>query len=509
MVGAGLVTSMRSTLASLLGTGWLSVRLGLSVAEPTLGIGSPLPRAAEHGSCIYLDYQATTPIWREVAEAASPFLSTHWGNPSSAHAFGRPCAAAICAARAAVAALIGAQPNEILFTSCGSEADNHAIVGAVKLAEAAARAAGRQFPLHPPPHVVTTNAEHPAVERCLAALQAEGRCDATYVPVGSDGLVSADAVAAALRPETVLVTVMHANNEVGSINPVGAISAVVRARCPGALIHTDAAQSVGKIPVNVNTLGVHLLTLVGHKLGAPKGVAALYVRDGLHLPNLLHGGGQEAGRRAGTESVLLLVALGKACQIAAAELPATSRHMEATRGRLAQLLVEGLGGHESPDAWPVASPGKSHDTSQDTSQDRSRDRSRGGQVSDPADTSLDASRDGPSGVRIHGPADASLRLPNTLSIGLRGVRAAELLASLSERLAASAGAACHTGEAGVSPVLRAMGVPVEYAVGTLRLSTGRHTTMAEVEAAAQLIIGEAKRQRAGGQANLTIVASSK
>jgi cysteine desulfurase len=314
--------------------------------------------------------------------------------------------------------------------------------------------------------------------------------------------VSAEAVAAALRPETALVTVMHANNEVGSVNPISEISAAVRAWCPvhsRPLIHTDAAQSVGKIPVDVSTLGVDLLTLVGLKLGAPKGVAALYVKQGLRLPNLLYGGGQEAGRRAGTESVLLLVALGKACQIAAAELPAISRHMEATRGRLAQLLVEGLGEYGPPDPSPAASADTSLDASHDTCQDVSKNTFRTALQGEPADTSMDAARDGPSGVRIHGPADMSHRLPNTLSIGLRGVQAAELLAALSDRLAASAGAACHTGAAGISPVLRAMGVPIEYAVGTLRLSTGRHTTMAEVEAAAQLIIGEARRQRAAGQ----------
>eukprot|EP00967_Tisochrysis_lutea_P102738 scaffold154787_cov29-Tisochrysis_lutea.AAC.1 len=404
----------------------------------------PLPRAAR---CIYLDYQATTPVWPEVAEAAIPFLTTHWGNPSSAHAYGRPCAHAVEKARRSVSALLGASPSEILFSSCGSEADNHAICGAVALVQTRARAAGHTAHT---PHVVTTNAEHPAVERCLAALQAEGRCSATFVPVDAEGRVGAQAIVAALRPETALVTVMHANNEVGSVNPIAEICAAVHARSPATLVHTDAAQSVGKIEVHVKELGVDMLTLVGHKIGAPKGVAALYVREGLELPNLLHGGGQESGRRAGTESVVLLAALGRACEIARDELVQNAQHMEETRSRLAQLLTEGLGG--------------------------------GG-------------ADGLPGVRINGPANPSLRLPNTLSIGLRGVVASALLERLSDRVAASAGAACHSGEASVSAVLRAMGVPLEYAIGTLRLSTGRHTTMDEVEEAAELIIGEAKRQK--------------
>jgi len=442
-----LLASVRSTFAS--SGAWLLGRLGVGASEPVRGIGSPLPRAPEHGTCIYLDYQATTPVWPEVAEAAAPFLTTYWGNPSSDHAFGRPCAAAVKSARSAVASLLGAHADEILFTASGSEADNHCIISAVELYEARARAAGERFPLDPPPHVVTTNAEHPAVERCLQALEAAGRCATTYVPVSGEGRVSAGAIAAALTPQTVLVTVMHANNEVGSVNPIHDISAAVKAANPAVLVHTDAAQSVGKVHVDVTDLGVDLLTLVGHKIGAPKGVGALYIRRGLRLPNLLHGGGQEAGR-AGTESVLLIAALGRACEIASDERPALSRHMEATRARLAQLLTEALG-----------------DASQDTS----------------------------GGVLIHGPADPELRLPNTLSIGLRGVRAAELLSTLSDRLAASAGAACHTDSASVSAVLRAMGVPTEYAVGTLRLSTGRHTTMREVEEGAQLIIDEARRQR--------------
>jgi len=404
-------------------------------------IGSPLPRAPEHGDCVYLDYQATTPVWPEVAAAMTPYLTHHWGNPSSGHAFGRPCGAAIGQARAAVAELIGAEPSEICFTGCGSESDNFAIVGALEMEEARRRGAGGAA--LPRPHVVASNIEHPAVELCIEALCAAGRLEATYVPVDEEGLVSAEAVAAATTEQTFLVSVMHSNNEVGSVQPVRQIADAVRALRPSVLVHTDAAQSIGKVDVDTRALGVDLLTLVGHKFGAPKGIAALYIRSGLALPRMIHGGGQESGRRAGTECTPMVVALGTAAAIARAEAAPLRKHMRRTRDALESALVERL---------PAGS------------------------------------------TRVNGPADASRRLPNTLSIGLRDVRAAELLETLSERLAASAGAACHANAASVSAVLRALRVPPEFAVGTLRLSTGRHTTLEEVALAADLIAEEARRQ---------------
>ena len=411
---------------------------------PAVGIGSPLPRAKEHGTCIYMDYQATTPVWPEVAAAAEPYLHLHWGNPSSGHAFGRPCAAAVKKARLQVASLINAHEDEIMFTGCGSEADNHAIIGAVEMEEARRRAAGGGKAGDAPlPHVVTTNIEHPAIERCLEHLQAAGRVEVTYVPVDDEGRVSASAVGAAVTPNTVLITVMHSNNEVGSVQPIADIVAAARNVNPDVLVHTDAAQSIGKVDIDVDALGVSMLTLVGHKFGAPKGVAALYVKRGLRLPNYLHGGGQEAGRRAGTECVVLLAAIGEAAHIAKEEATPLRAHMTSTRDRLATRLMEGL----------------------------------------------------PEGAtRVNGPADAAQRLPNTLSIGLKGVSSGQLLATLSEQLAASAGAACHSSHESISAVLRAMHVPTEYAVGTLRLSTGRHTTFEDVDAAAKLIIAEAQRQ---------------
>jgi len=248
----------------------------------------------------------------------------------------------------------------------------------------------------------------------------------------------------------VLVTVMHSNNEVGSVQDLGAISAACKAAQPAVLVHTDAAQSVGKLPVSVDSLGVDMLTLVGHKFGAPKGVAALYVRNGARkLPNFLHGGGQEAGRRAGTECVVLVVALGRAAEIAISEGAELAAHMRATRDSLESLLAAGL-----------------------------REAGLGE-------------------VRRNGPLREEHRLPNTLSLGIRGVRASELLVALSEDVAASAGAACHADATSISAVLRAMEVPHDYAVGTLRLSTGRHTSFDEVERAAALIIAQAKLQQQG------------
>jgi cysteine desulfurase len=390
------------------------------------GLGASLPFM---GQAIYLDYNATTPIWPEVADAMRPYLEC-FGNPSSGHAFAAPCRDAVALARRQVAALVGASPEEIQFCSCGTEADNWAVWGAV----AAARLARPGVT----PHVVTSAVEHPAILEHLQQLQTLGLATYTAVGVTPEGLVRPADVAAALVPgATALVTVQHANNEVGALQPVAEIAAI--ARRAGALMHSDAAQSVGKVPVDVSALGVDLLSVVGHKLGAPKGCAALYIREGVRLERLLCGGGQERGRRAGTESVLLIAGLGAAAAVAEAELPAAARHAASLRGRLEALLVEGLP---------------------------------------------------PGSTRINGPADPALRLPNTLSIGVRGLQAAALLHQLRERLAASAGAACHSAGAGpeVSGVLRAMGVPLEFAAGTLRLSVGRHSTVADVEAGAALII---------------------
>ncbi|KAF6265975.1 pyridoxal phosphate-dependent transferase [Scenedesmus sp. NREL 46B-D3] len=398
------------------------------------GVGSKLPHLAD---CVYLDYNATTPIFPEVAEAMKPYTYELFGNPSSVHAYGRQTRAAVDKARQQVAALISCTPSEVCFTSCGTESDNWALWGAVM-------GRGRGMTQGQLPHVVTSQMEHPAVTACLRSMADMGLCTYTAVPVDSQGLVSAADVVAALTPSTVLVSVMHSNNEVGALQPVAAIAAAVRQAAPSCLIHSDAAQSMGKVCVDVRELGVDLLTLVGHKFGAPKGVAALYIRQGTQLANLLNGGSQEAGRRGGTENVVLLAGLGTAAELARSEAAATHAHMRRMRDRLAAGLLAALPQHL---------------------------------------------------VRINGPEEASLQLPNTLSISVKGLSAPSLLQMLTDKLAASAGAACHSSHGpAVSPVLQAMRLHPNYAVGTLRLSTGRHTTPEEVDSAVQLIVGAARKQ---------------
>mmetsp|Transcript_16428 Transcript_16428/g.22702 ORF Transcript_16428/g.22702 Transcript_16428/m.22702 type:complete len:471 (+) Transcript_16428:49-1461(+) len=407
-----------------------------AMSVETSSIGHSLP-GKTHESCVYLDYNATTPIFPEVAAEMAPFLFEHFGNPSSTHAFGRPCARAVALARTRVAALLSCKPDEIIFTSCGTESDNLAIIGVVE-------ASAARLPAAAVPHVVSTTVEHPAVLECLNAMQTQGRLTYTLVDVDSTGRVEAKAVAAAMTPLTVLVTVMHSNNEVGAILPVREIAELVRGR--GALVHTDAAQSVGKVPVKADDLGVDLITVVGHKFGAPKGVAALYVRSGTCLGRVQYGGGQEGGRRAGTESVLLLAGLGKAAELAETELSEVSANMQRTRDLLQKELLAGC-----------------------------------------ASLGVD--------TLVHGPAPHALRLPNTLSLGLKKVNASLLLAEVAEGLAASAGSACHSDRGtSISPVLKAMNVPVEFAMGTLRLSTGRHTSNSQIESAVNLILNAIKKQ---------------
>lgn len=397
-----------------------------------VGVGTPLPHMQD---CIYLDYNATTPIYPEVAAAMELFTYRGFGNPSSVHTYGQATKAAVDTARQRVAALINCWADELAFTSCGTESDNWAMWGAVMAAKD--RVQGL-------PHVVTSAIEHPAITNCLLNMQQLGLCTFTAVPVSSEGLVSPGAVVAALTPNTVLVSVMHSNNEVGSIQPVAAITAAVKAAAPQVLVHTDAAQSMGRLDVDCKSLGVDMLTLVGHKFGAPKGVAALFIRRGVKLTNLLSGGTQEAGRRGGTENVLLLAGLGAAAELAFSERTEQQEHMRAMRDRLAAGLLAVL----------------------------------------PREL-----------VRINGPADPKLQLPNTLSISVKGLAAASLLQMLSQQLAASAGAACHSSKGpAVSPVLQAMQLGPQWAVGTLRLSTGRHTTAEEVDRAVQLIHAAAQKQ---------------
>jgi cysteine desulfurase len=370
------------------------------------------------GGPIYLDYNATTPVDPAVVEAMLPYLSKHFGNPSSSHIFGHVAYQAIETARTQVAKLLGCTPNEITFTGGGSESDNLAIRG-VALAN---RNKGN--------HIITQVTEHPAVLKTCRALERLHGFRVTYLPVDESGRVNPGAVEAAIGEGTVLITIMHANNETGTLQPIAKIAEVARRH--GVLVHTDAAQSVGKIPTRVDELGVDLLTVAGHKLYAPKGIGALYIRRGLELEPVIYGGGQEAGRRAGTENVASMVALGTACLLAQEQLVESRARLQDLRDELQRLLEEYV----------------------------------------------------PTQVYLNG--HVTERLPNTLNISVEGVVGEEVLAVTPE-IASSTGSACHEGSTDPSPVLMAMGLPRERALGALRLTVGRWTTEEEVQKVARLL----------------------
>ncbi len=366
---------------------------------------------------IYLDYNATTPVAPEVADAMMPYLLEHFGNPSSSHAYGVETRRAVEQARRGVAGLLQCEPDEIVFTSSGSESNNTAIQG-VALAH---RDRGD--------HIVTTAVEHPAVIEVCRFLETQG-FRTTCVSVDEHGLVNVEELERALTPATILITVMHANNEVGTVQPVAEISRLAHKR--GIPLHTDAAQSVGKIPTRVDELGVDLLSVAGHKMYVPKGIGALYVRRGTRMQKLIHGAEHEGNRRAGTENVLEIVGLGRGAEVAARDLDKNARHLQTLRDRLHRALERAL-----------------------------------------------------TGVKLNG--HPVKRLPNTLNVGFRGVEANALL-SLIDGVAASPGAACHSGETRVSRVLEAMRVPMEYAMGAVRFSTGRETSADDVDRAAELVV---------------------
>jgi len=373
---------------------------------------------------IYLDYNATTPIDPRVSEAMRPYLDEHFGNPSSSHAYGAAAKKAVERARRQVAGLLGCEPYEIVFTSGGSESNNHAIRGVAR----AYRSKGN--------HIITSAVEHPAVTEVCRFLEANGY-KVTYVPVDEFGLVDPEAVEQAITPQTILITIMHANNEVGTIEPVADIAAIARSH--DVLVHSDCAQSLGKIPVSIESLELDLLSIAGHKIYAPKGVGALYIREGVNPEKLIHGADHEMKRRAGTENVIEIVGLGEACKIIGEELDRHSKHMEAMRNRLEEVLTG-----EFADARLNGHPWK--------------------------------------------------RLPNTSSLGFRGLEANTILSELTG-VAASAGAACHSDRVDVSSVLEAMRVPLEYAMGTIRFSTGRFTTVDEIDRAVdevKAVIGRLK-----------------
>ena len=365
---------------------------------------------------IYLDYNATTPIDSQVAEAMLPYIHGLYGNPSSGHPFGLEARAGVDRARHQVASMLGCHDDEVLFTSGGTESDNHAIKGIA----GADRARGT--------HVITSNIEHPAVEEVCRYLEIQG-LDVTYLPVDSHGLIDPQQVEDTITDRTSMVTIMHANNEVGTIQPIRELADIARRH--GAVMHSDCAQSVGKIPVDVDDLGVDLLTIAGHKLYAPKGIGVLYIRRGVEIEKFMHGADHEMGRRAGTENIILEAGLGIACQLIEQNLDSYIQHMSQMRDRLEAGLQREI----------------------------------------PA-------------VRVNGHPEK--RLPNTSSVSFKGQEANTILDKL-QSVAASAGAACHSDRIDVSAVLKAMNLPIEYAMGTIRLSVGRDTTEDEIDRAVQEI----------------------
>lgn len=374
---------------------------------------------------VYLDYNGTTPHAPEVIDAMLPFLQTEFGNPSSSHSYGIAPKKAIIESRAQVARILGCSPSEILFTSGGTESNNHALksIGGARYAKGN--------------HIITSAIEHPAILEVCHFMDDHGFAT-TLLPVDTDGLVNPSDVAAAIRPDTIMISIMHANNEVGTIQPIAEIAALARRH--GIVMHTDAAQSVGKIPTLVHDLDVDLLSVAGHKIYAPKGIGALYLRDGIENAIFCHGAAQEDGRRAGTENVLEIVGLGKACEIAAAEREAHVKRMQEMRDRLEEGLAAAL-----------------------------------------------------TGIRFNG--HRQQRLPNTCSVSFHGLEANRILEETGAHVAASAGAACHADHVEISHVLKAMQVPEEWAKGTLRFSTGRFTTKDEIDRALEVIVEAVKRLR--------------
>ena len=361
---------------------------------------------------IYLDYNATTPIDPQVAEAMMPFIHQHFGNPSSSHSFGVTTRKAVEKARRQTADLLHGQLDEIVFTSGGTESNNYAIKGAALALK------------HKGNHIITSSIEHFAVLEVCRYLEKQGYV-VTYLPVDEDGLLDPQQVEKAITPQTILISVMHANNEVGTIEPVVEIAEI--AHRYGILLHTDCAQSIGKIPVHVDKLKVDLLSVAGHKLYAPKGIGALYIRSGVDLEKFIHGANHEMGKRAGTENVLGIVGLGQACKLIGQDVSRSQAHLQKMRDQLEKGVREKI-----PD------------------------------------------------IRINGHPEK--RLPNTSSISFKTLRANIILSKL-KGVAASAGAACHSDHVKISHVLQAMNVPMEYAMGTIRFSVGRFTISAEIDRA--------------------------
>ncbi|MGK2906799.1 MAG: cysteine desulfurase NifS [Desulfuromonadales bacterium] len=377
---------------------------------------------------IYLDYNATSPVRPEVLEVMLPFYKEQFGNPSSVHWAGRQVSGALEKAREQVAALINASPAEIVFVSCGSEGDNMAIKGTLF----ALKEKGK--------HIITTAVEHPAVLETCEALEKDGY-DVTYLPVDKDGLLDLADLEKAITDKTVLISVMWANNETGNIYPVEAIGRI--AKKYNVRFHTDAVQAVGKVPVDVQKANVDLLVISGHKIGAPKGVGAIYIRRGTRMTTFLHGGHQERNRRAGTQNVAGIAGLGKACEIAGTELDEYSRRVRILRDR----LEDGI--HS--------------------------------QVPD---------------IKLNGTPDRNQRLPNTLNVSFAYIEGESLLLNLDMfGIAASSGSACTSGSLEPSHVMGAMCVEVTLAHSSTRFSLGPETTEAEIDRVLEVLPATVQRLR--------------
>jgi len=368
---------------------------------------------------IYLDYNATTPIDRRVADVMLPYLYNNFGNPSSSHHYGVQAKLSLEHARQQVAKMIGANQSEIVFTSGGTEANNLAIRGYCLANQDKGN------------HIITSAVEHPAVLDVCESLKREG-FDLTILPVDSDGMVKPHDLKEAIQTNTILVSIMHANNEVGTIQPISELSAISHEG--GAVFHCDAAQSIGKIKVDVRELGVDLLSIAGHKFYAPKGIGALFIGNNIKMQKITFGAGHERNLRPGTENILEIAGLGAAAEIVSRDLLILRQHLFAMRNRLEAGLS--------------------------------------------ADFGSDV-------LRVNG--HPQFRLPNTLSVSLHRVQANVFLSKIQNEIAASAGAACHADLVKISHVLKAMKVPQDWAMGTIRFSVGRKTTEDEIDIAIEVI----------------------
>ncbi|MBW1703562.1 MAG: cysteine desulfurase [Deltaproteobacteria bacterium] len=379
-----------------------------------------------YGKFIYLDHNATTPVEPEAVKAMLPYLQEEFGNPSSGYTLGIKAKEGVERARKEVASILGCKNNELIFTSGGTESNNMVLKGLIDFKNP------EKF------HMITCAVEHPAILNPAVYLMELG-VNVTILPVDRFGLVDPDSVQKAILPNTALITIMLANNETGTLQPIKEISNIAREH--GIPVHTDAAQAVGKIEVDVSELGVDFLTVAGHKVYGPKGVGALFIRNGRKLTPLMHGASQEAGKRAGTENIILASGLGAACRIAEERLKNNIENMKKLRDRLQELLFGELDG--------LVLNGHPHE-----------------------------------------------RLPNTLNVSVPGLEGGKILEGL-PTIMASTGAACHDRAVRLSHVLSAMAVPPEIGMGALRLTVGRSNTMDQIEEAAELIINQVKRMRDG------------